>query len=142
MDAGVHLRSLFGDIGPHWAMLEHGCRMVYYAAFPSFFGLGSEAGHIPTFWLLLEAKRHRTHRKGTYLPGTGACQRAHRNVEQGGGIAWPGPRENRSSCTIAWVAVRGLKLEGCSKISGLKLSDCVHMETEHCLWFPRYANVS
>ena len=33
-------------------MLEHGCRVIY-AGFPSFFGLGLEDGHVPTFWLLL-----------------------------------------------------------------------------------------
>ena len=32
--------------------LEHGCRMIY-AGVPSFFGLGLEDGHVPTFWLLL-----------------------------------------------------------------------------------------
>ena len=30
----------------------HGCRMIY-AGIPSFFGLGLEAGHVPTIWLLL-----------------------------------------------------------------------------------------
>ena len=32
--------------------LEHGWRMIN-DGFPSFFGLGLEDGHIPTFWLLL-----------------------------------------------------------------------------------------
>ena len=32
--------------------LEHGWRMIH-AGFPSFFGLGLEEGHVPTFWLLL-----------------------------------------------------------------------------------------
>ena len=33
--------------------LEYGFRVIY-ALFPSFFGLGTEDGHIPTLWLLLE----------------------------------------------------------------------------------------
>ena len=32
--------------------LEHGCGMIH-AGFLSFFGLGLEDGHVPTFWLLL-----------------------------------------------------------------------------------------
>ena len=33
--------------------LEHGCGMIS-AGVPSFFDLGSEEGHVPTFWLLLQ----------------------------------------------------------------------------------------
>ena len=33
--------------------LEHACR-VLYAGCPSFFGVGLEDGHVPTFWLLLQ----------------------------------------------------------------------------------------
>ena len=32
--------------------LEHGCRLIY-AGIPSFFVLGLEDGHVPTFWLLV-----------------------------------------------------------------------------------------
>ena len=32
--------------------LEHACKVIY-AGFPSFFGLGLEDGHLPTFWILL-----------------------------------------------------------------------------------------
>ena len=55
-DGGVLLKSPLRDIGPHigpyLAILEHGCRMIY-AGVLSFFGLGLEDGHVPTFRLLL-----------------------------------------------------------------------------------------
>ena len=40
--------------------LEHGRRM-FYTGFASFFGLGLDDGHVPTFWLLLYVQGTWTH---------------------------------------------------------------------------------
>ena len=48
----LHSQELSGSFTVDSNTLEHGCRMIY-AGVPSFFGLGSEDGGVPTLALLL-----------------------------------------------------------------------------------------
>ena len=81
--------------------LEHGWRMIY-AGFP-FFVLGSQDGHIPTFWLLLQGDAHPAPDRdsgfsaiGLATTGTESC------MFQWQRLAAPSPRRDKQASVAIW----------------------------------------